>query len=246
MKLLRVWILVSTVSISSHLNIPETHAMSHVREQVNHIISLQQKTSLPKLLSPDIPVTTSMLLGHTTKSSLLFWYRDFCSREKDVGICHKSYEPWNFFIDLDKDFETIEKIHTFVNTQIVWISDEEKYKKEDYRESLVDKKDWRWDCDKYVLTKFDMLIHAGIPHKAIRPVAVMLYNKAIKKYEWHLVLMIFSNKWILILDSFQEQIFIAQSLEDILGDKDLWYGKIVQMPSDESPQIWVKPTSLVH
>ena len=245
MNRLGLWILASTLGISSGLNIPETNAMNEVKEQVVIFTSPEwENLSAENISSVLIPVNTSMFLWHTTKTSPPFWYLSFCSREKISPICQNSYELWDSFVDLDKAFEKIEKIHTFVNTQVLPTSDKAKYGKDEYWETITGKKDWRWDCDKYVLAKIEILLEEGIPHRALRPTVVILYNKEIKKYEAHLILIIFTDKWVLILDNLQKDIFIAGKLEDILADRKLGYSKIVQMPSDENPQIWVKPKPL--
>ncbi len=243
----RFWILLAAwLTLSWCASIPkEKDFWNSTSAQVTDILSHKESNSQNRILyteplSQTFPKSTKELLWNVRKVRPLLWFREFCEREKRSPLCKDSYEDNKGYISLEKYFSSISKIHAFVNTQIIPTNDIERYKKEEFWESLAWKEDWRWDCDKYVLTKIDMLLHQWIPLKAMRPVAVMRYNEQIKAYEGHLTLIIFTNRWVLILDNLQNDIFIGLKIDDILQDKTLWYTKIMQIPSDEQPNIWVK------
>ena len=161
---------------------------------------------------------TYAAIGPST--SVPFGWADFCKRYK--GECDTERLP-----ALDVNLTTaalreIERINTWVNTNIEPVSDKAHWGVEDRWDYPTDGKG---DCEDYVLLKRKLLIDLGFPRQALLVTVVKD-----EKNEGHAVLTLKTNKGEFALDNPEAK---------VLPWNQTGY-RFVKRQSQEDPNVWVQ------
>lgn len=149
-------------------------------------------------------------------------------------ICQDSYiTTWNT-ISYDEHIENILKINYDVNTRFNQITDDQIHNMSEFWNDLVlGKEKVSWDCEDLMMAKMTILMDKyNIPANQMRMVVVRQDNN---NNAWHMLLAISTDKWIIISDNIDNELYLITDLKG--GLKNLWY-TLLKIQSQKWPKHW--------
>lgn len=168
-----------------------------------------------------------------TQKTILFTQKKLSQIDDEYGSnAAQRLIKWRKFVAENQDKTELEKLeltNDFFNGQLLWITDNELWKKKDYWATPVETLTKNaGDCEDFTIIKYFTLISLGVPVSRLK----LTYVRAVKYNQAHMVLTYSENKGAvpLVLDNINRKILPASKRDDLkpvysFNGEGLWLQK---------------------